>query len=761
MAASTSRAHTSLATGAVLLLLLAAVILVPTSEAQLMDLERYGNIVAGQPNQGGFVNGPLGTNYLLDPFCMCGSYLSSTEDPNNELLLIGTARSFRTFNRTSTEVGDWFGGSEQLDIDGPLESASAATVYGCAKYDTSNPVIYYVTGTSSVHYVHNDNVYSHEVANGIALQDIALYDNYLYMLSLSRQVFRCVISTSNPAPVACTEVVLSGSLPSSGDAGQRGITVNSRGLFIATATALSWFSNPSSGTATLIQQSTSIAAYDVHTLLTSSSSPVMFVITSTSIYSVTLSGSSWSITLFAGTGTPALCTSNGVNMDGPDPTFCGLYRLYIESEDEMYFTLPSMKIVRSLTLPPMEVNYTFYRHPFPIGFWLGDLYPSEDIMAALLSLMDSELNGLLGTSGVMVERDSGFVEPEWWNTQFTILVPQRDYDLTLTKPAIEGMTFDATLLKLADYYNLTDELIYTDFNILPTCSLSKMNIIEHDIASRSREALNYSLIYTNPGVTETINGNPNITYFKLLMPSPFGSATASDPYNMTTPETLATVDFADLIIEYVRASYSNDPEHVYNILFSPESEFPFKKLSPEKLQQIRWIIRQIVEERLRECARVQNEPEDGGQGEVIANGDPDLIPGCVPQIGITNQTYVDISSDPERYNTGYTIFIPDTMNYSEITKCLDGTDWSFISDWIGNNTATKNTKCDTGCIVAIAVVSAVVACVLIVILVVLISKRMRLATVVAPGAAGGNPEFSSTIQDDESLDSGENPLVRK
>lgn len=208
-------------------------------------------------------------------------------------------------------------------------------------------------------------------------------------------------------------------------------------------------------------------------------------------------------------------------------------------------------------------------------------------------------------------------------------------------------------------------------------------------------------------------------------------------------------------------------ERAYHLVF-PGAIFYFDRLNPNQVIALRWEVQHAVQDRLAFCARESGDASGGGINTSNTNG---LVPGCTSFIGITNMTRLLLPGVVEP-NFTYDVFIPPNYNYTfNITQCLDTADWSDILAWLDAIFAVSSPRkaCGTGCIVGIAVACAVIATMLAILLIVLVSKRRRLAVVLAPPAQMtylNQPKFVSsfnTEQDEEEDIAGSrgNPLVLK
>ncbi|EPY33535.1 hypothetical protein AGDE_08235 [Angomonas deanei] len=487
----------------------------------------------------------------------------------------------------------------------------------------------------------------------------------------------------------------------------------------------------------------------------------LYAATSSALYRVTATSTSLTATLWAGTENPSCDVVYG-NTDGLNPTFCGICRIFPFSENEIYMTMPTANIVRALQLPPVHVTIFFGRTPFPFGMVGADteIIPGlEDYISQYIRAnVNADDAALQAAYPPSLNRSASMLDPDTWNTYFTVDVPQQAYDNTTTDPEIWGANFWPTLTALEAYYNLTDEVVYGDRNVMPTCNRTKMDLVERDVATRAREVLGYPLVYTNRTTNTTAQ---NVSGIKLLLPSSFN--------NETTSEIIANTNFTEVYLQSVAAHYPADRHLTLN--FTSE-HYHFDRLNEAQQQQVRFLIQQKLKNALATCGAdpaYNNSAGNGStmaaevgvpKGDITTNGigggnGAELI--CVPTVGITNQSRVRVPGS-QYDDFDYSVYVPEGYGFTgdQLHTCFNDIDWSDIADYVDGQMTKKKKKCDTGCIVGIAVAAAVVACILIVILVVLTSKRRRLAAVVAPPAEKdpGQPGFSSTVD----LDEAENPL---
>lgn len=208
-------------------------------------------------------------------------------------------------------------------------------------------------------------------------------------------------------------------------------------------------------------------------------------------------------------------------------------------------------------------------------------------------------------------------------------------------------------------------------------------------------------------------------------------------------------------------------ERAYHLVFHG-TIFDFDQLNINQIAALRWEVRWAVQERLAFCAHEYGDASGGGINTSNTNG---LVPGCTSFIGITNMTRLLLPGITEPDFT-YDVFVPPNFNYTfNITQCLETSDWNDILSWLDTVLSISNSRnaCGTGCVVGIAVVCAVIATMLGILLIVLVSKRRRLAVVLAPPSQVtylNQPKFVSsfnTEEEDEGImgrvGSSANPLV--
>lgn len=762
-----------LATAVTLVLLCAAGCAV---HAQSMTLVRETEIVAGIPGAIGSVDGYPGTSTFFNPTGLCNSpfHLLNGNTPTTAVsvryanLLVGSTNYFRVFNRSNSYLGKWFGraplSNEPDNSDGPIATATVSGAFSCtsgtvASASTNYAITYYVVGSSDVRWVVQDVVYSYTVDATAQFSALAWSGTYLYLLHQSESaVHRCDVGDSaatNFAPYNCVRVSLDlGNWLTDPSQRARGIAASSTGIFIATGAALNYYSAFSF---TLVASIDTIPFVDVR--FGASNTNELYAASWTALYSISIGVNTITATVIEGTesGNLDCIPSINNNVDGASPTFCGIFRIFPISIDAIYITNAVASTLRELLLPPVVVPYVFVRRPFPIGF-VGEEY----IMPSLYTLMDTNVNSHLATTTddrVTVDTTTGYVDSTNWDTNFTLDVPQRAYDITATRPAIASTNFSDVLAALDVYYNRTNEFIYGDRNLLPTCNRTKMFAIERRVGEGARTALGYPLIYTDPTATMTINDNPNITATKLLMPASFGYGEIDyNLYNETTHPALTRTDFNTLFLDVMPTVYEPDRQYLVSL---PEQPYNFTGLSAERRTAARWIVLDIINKRLKECALANGDTGDHLYNWSDYNSDSsnsfwdaaveDLYPNCVSQVGLTNETQVLRPGYTGSF-TEYDVYVPEDFDYSfNISQCLDGTDWSPLERYLNSTTVSRSTtKCGTGCIVGIAVAAAVVAAIIIAVIVVLTSKRRRLATVVAaPNQGVFQPKFASTVSQND------------
>lgn len=704
--------------------------------AALMAIRREGRTVAGVIGFFGLEDGVAGQSLVYNPSGICGNYNPS--DTNT--LLFGVNHYFRTYQRNSTYAGTWFGrlttNNQLANVGGSLTEAALANAVVCAQYPTSDTqaIVYYLPNTgNTVWWVANGQVSSAVMPSNpypMSLTGLAVYRNNLYLLNLTNGVMACTISPTNPSPTACEFREL--------DSGtgkiNQGVAVGADGVFVATDGGIIRDTTP---------LTTILSTVSVKDVRYDTTGTRIFAASESMIYQLIPNGNDLNYEILAGSAGP--CPSSSY-CDGFDPQFNGIYRIYPVDQDEIYISAPQLQLLRALVVPPVGVPLDFVRNPFPIGF-----VDEEDIMPALYTLMDGDLRVL--TAGATVNEKSGTVNDATWDTLFDVEVPQRSFDNDTTVAAVTGTDFSNALHTLRVYYNLTDEVIFSDANLLPICVKSQMLSIEHEIAYRARFMLEYPLIYTDPSRKITINENPNITITKLLMPALFGNVTPVTN-NETTHPLIEEGNFTELVLQAVREAYPENRKA--NVSFSGK-DFPFDRVPPDVITEARWYVLDVILNRLKQCAQLAGDPSGGA----AVPGD-DVYEGCVSTVGITNVTDVLLPGDTFTHFQ-YEVFVPENFNYTfNITRCIEGIDWDDFQYWLGNRTMKPNErKCDTGCIVGIAVAAGVVAAVLVVVAVVLISKRRRLATVVTPSGQAAEPKFASTVDldaADEYPQGARNPL---
>lgn len=725
--------------------------------------DHQGTTVAGSLASGQDAQGVYGTSRINNPFALCADY--NAMDASDTTFLIGSLSYMYTFNRFSTYLGFWFG--QGTASTGAIASVRLQGIYGCATLPPSSGS---TSTTSIVYFVQND-LYVYWVASGVVsraliatgtntLFDVSIYNNNVYIFTTQHLVYQCAVGTSGVLTAAtCTTISLTGSSDFNNLAKPtfnvfKGFTVSAAGIFVAPTSSLYQFNLSGVYLASSSAVSTSLSFRDIkytrNTDIASGGTPALVAATSSAVYSVSVSGSTISYTVIAGTETASCVPTNAAsNVDSTtSPSFCGITRVFPITSDTVYLTLSDASLVRAITVGNSTAAADLPRNPYPVNF-----IDSATVMPLTLAGMDYELGNAANIPFpyAAIDESTPAVNNVTWDTTFTVDVSNRFYS-TVSTAAITGTPYSGTQHGIQAYYNRTNFILFGDANVLPMCNLTKMHNIQRAIAADARSALLYPFIYTSNATNFTVNAQPNLTLVKLLMPYPFGTFINTSGFfaNATTPIALAAVKFNTTMLAAVRYNY--DSSRVYDQIFAGDN-FPFNKLNAVQLQEVRWIIYQCILNQLAKCAAAHPAgSSDGGSGS-----SSDLVPGCTPRVGIDNVS--DQPTAGQTYdNFNISVFIPETLDYNfNIHACLDGTNWTDPKKYIDNATAVNKRKCDTGCIVGIAVAAAVVAAVLVVVLVIVTSKRRRLATVVAP-AATSEPKFTSTL-DMHSDEGSRNPLV--
>lgn len=736
-----------------LLLCLLVLVLSPVPKAEAA-WSPMAVTVAGRLDNIGNVTGTAGTSLLTSPWSICADY--DAADVTDASFMVSASKNFYSFNRYSTQLSYWFGAGSSAT--GALDAVSLTNAYACVSVPPativsgSTSTIYYVTGSGKVWWISGGQVFSASVSTTTTFYAVTVYSTNLYLFSAESKLYRCDISSVSVVPSQCSDITpTTGSMTSSTSTVlHRGIAVSSSGIFLATGTGIFWYQL----SGTFVASLTTLPMVDVHFTRNTASAdqdatPTLIGATSTAVYSISTAGSTLAATVIAGVESSTTCT----NVDSAtNPTFCNIGRIFPLSADTIYMSFYQNSVLRAIVVPNTTLSTSIARTPFPVGF-----VDESCAVPMLLTGMDYEISfsTSINYPFISVDTTSLAVSDTTWNTAFSVDVSERYYEATTTPNLLAATPYSSTLYALDTYYNRTNQLVFSDANLLPTCNISKMLNIEQSVTADARTALRYSLIYAAPARTLTVSGNPNITFIKLLMPSPFGTYIASSAFttNTTTATRLATVKFNETILAAVVANYPSDRQ--YEIIFAG-SQYRFDTLTASQMQEARWYLLDLIYKRLAVCAAQTGDAEDGGNS-AYTNPSGELYSNCTPHVGLTNIT--NVATSGSQYGTyDVQIFVPETYNYSfNVTRCLETGNWSDMSSWISNATRkTSQRKCDTGCIVGIAVACAVVAAILIIVVVVLTSKRRRLATVVAP-AATAEPKFASTLDlDDE--EATQNPL---
>ncbi|EPY29251.1 beta-glucosidase Adg3 (putative) [Strigomonas culicis] len=745
-----------------LLLALALLLVAAPADAVSINLTRYGYTVAGTLSSRGSVDGTPGVSRFQNPFALCGSH-NATDTDDLEFLISDNYR-MRIFTRASTTLSTWFdNGGTGSSVDGPLSTSDASVavgtisnVMGCHKYRYNSSMVFtfFVTQKNTIRYIFNDYIYTYTYTENTGLQftSVTTYGtSRLYALSTTNSVLSCTLSTTSPYISACSILTLS-SVASSSII--KGIAPTSTGFLITTGSTINLY--VVAGTSASLEASVSGAFLDVQ----QAPNGIYFAVTSSAIYRLVVGSTTLAAYVHAGTESDS-CSPSTNNVDGLEPTYCGIQRILPYSANEIYVALPGQYVLRSLILPPVQVPIFFGRLPFPIGFVdESAILPTliADINAALNSSVNAGNTSMQQIYYPYLDESTGVVDTTTWNTNYMVLVPQQAFDNALTVDQIWAADYSATLSALNAYYSRTNEVYYGDNNVMPVANRTKQFLVEQRIAAYARSQLGYALIYT--GKTFQTSA-VNVSGVKVLMPASYGT-TANHALLFPSDSAVKA-----MLLQAVRDSYPSSSK--YNVSFSGDT-YNFARLDDEQTMEARWWIQRFVMQRVRSCAASDSNPSGDGSTMVVNGGSsetsvtgigggngPELT--AVPIVGITNQTVAaGVGSSYSTYN--YELFLPEGYNFTgtKFSACMNATDWSTFVVWINAQPTKAKKTCNTGCIVGIAVASAVVACILIAVIVVVTSKRRRLATVVVPTENGvARPKFSSTVDLDEEASS--NPFA--
>jgi hypothetical protein len=706
--------------------------------------------------------GFIGMNSIVSPTALCGGYDPNTADST---IMVGAANYMFTLNRYTTELRFFLGNPNSTGnvVDwsstpsAPFGTTRLTTpIYSCVTTarTAANSTIFYV---SNDRYLYRADPNTQTITATAIAQDpttefmwaITLYRDTLYVLTTNRVVYAC----SYAGAISCTKVNIQGDAAfnsiTTPTRPTMGIAVSADGIFIAPRSSLYWFSLSGA----MIAKTTDAVTYIDVTFtqsvnLASGGTTSLMAASATNLYSISTASSSLTSTLLTTT-----------------PYTNSIQHIYPLTLDSIFVTQPTPNLVQWTTYANYSVASVIKRTPYPVGF-----VDQTTVLPLLLSFMDFELVDLAGTvpfPSVAIDTASIAIDPASWSTGFNVdasahySTPQLN---TSIQNAPANGNYARSLRALESYYNRTNSVIMGDYNLLPLCNITKMTNIRHSIASDVRTLLMYPYIYTSNAKHITVNGQPNLTLIKLLMPFPFGTYLTDSAFtvNTTTPELLATYDAATMMVVYTRMNYP--PSRIFDALF-PLATYPrFEGLSPAQKQELRWAVYADVMAQLAKCTAAApggngtggNGTGGNNTGSDDSSGAGDMVPGCVPRVGIDNMTqYQILGVSPTPFN--FTIFVPEGMyaNFN-VQSCLNGTTWTHVNEF-NRTLAKKGSKCGTGCIVGVAVASAVVAAILVVVIVILTSKRRRLATVIVP-TSNTEPKFTSTVDADSNYGS-ENPLV--
>ncbi|SCU70497.1 Enriched in surface-labeled proteome protein 8 [Trypanosoma equiperdum] len=543
-----------------------------------VKLPRRVDTVAGQFGVEGETNGYPNTTRLTEPYALC-------RGRTNDEILVGSSNSFRNYSRKTKETGTYL----RYNVGDSVISGSSTInkPRSCVRRGSGNhTIIYFVDDQKDIKYIVGDDVSSFSVPTSGSLNAVAVHEGSLYVTDQNnKSVWKCGLGGAGK-PQSCEEKKFTSVTL---DAKPEGIAVTSKGIFVTARDssnkgALLWLDMSGSNR----KGNVSGGFVDVF----STESGVLYAATEKELYTVTATDTSLSVTLFAGKNTSQCYFPT----NGEDIVLCDNSRLLVIEEYEMYVTSKAKHTMRALTLPPVNLTAIFRGRPAPVG------YPNTTIMEQFVASLTEDVNKALGTNDSYVDPDSVRVDPDTWETNFTVFVQQTRFDNT-TEEKLRSLTYTQTDKTVDEYYGLTDEYVYIDTVLVPFCDDASLVTIQRALAREAGRALNFSLVYADKPITFGSDVAENVTAVKLLMPHSFKNA--------TTPKQLSAAnltDFAHNLVKDLRASDTR-----VDITF-PDPPFNFSAVVPEREQEVRWFVHGKVMKQLEICERLGSQ----GDAAVIA-----------------------------------------------------------------------------------------------------------------------------------------------
>lgn len=693
--------------------------------------------VAGIPGQVGNTNGYPGTSLLTNPTALCSSPVPYSGVGPNDVLL-GTRNAFRTLNSTSWDAGYWFGipSGNGIPTTGNISTVSLSNPYGCEVVTSLNNTLFFVQGDGNLYTVENaSTLYSYVINAGMSFVDVSYYDGKVYMVTVSQIVFQCDVNETDVH--GCVQLQIQG--VEENGAGQVGIAVSAEGVFVATGAKLRWFSSSGGSIYSL-----DIPAVAVHFMV--ERADVLVAATSTAVYTIEISKSyALDATLIGGSATSSTTCSTFTDYD-KSTTFCGIYRIYPVEYDSIFISTPSLATVRLLSYPQVKIVISI-EIPFADG-----MKGAEDVVSAVYDSLDKSVQTALSNmvppvsssvlSRIGVNQSDTTISPgnTSWITNISVLIPQLDFSGEDMENATRDADYSAAIDLTEAYYSKTNFIVFTDAILVDLANGTTKFVVSNSTAFASRSALEYPLIYSDLPKQSNPSDRAkyaNYTLFiKILMPVVFGES-SSNVINTTTGSLLSMINFDTEIINSMKKAYAPWQQ---GILSFQESTYHLSEYSVLDQQAIRLRLRATLGMRFKSCAKSVTNPNN-------------------LQTGVSNRTLVAASLNNGVAFSEYFIFAPDIYTDLDVQQCIDDTDWSAFLDWLKGLRQSSST-CNEGCAIAIAVVVAVIVILLIILLIVYVSKRRRLAVVLAPKLPQ-KPQFVSTVNLDN-LDEdhiNQNPLA--
>nr|CCC49734.1 conserved hypothetical protein [Trypanosoma vivax Y486] len=700
----------------VLLLVLAAATAVGGKAANHTLHPRRAERVSGQQGVQKTVDGLANTSLLNEPRALCRGL-------TDDMIIVGGNSKFRAYSRSRKEMTTLFGTKRQGSNtkDGNYSVATVDKPSSCTRGSVGGkPMVYFVEETTkSLRYFDATAVGSHTSSVGGALSAVTLYQNDLYVTDETQnKVLKCSTSADGK-PAGCSNFstsVCDLMKPSA-------IAVTAQGVFVVgqnrTASAkhsLCWLgmSGGSQVVSTLDGPFTDVFATE---------SGKLYAASETQLFSIAAdsNGKKLTKTHFAGSDEHSQVTTEGEKF-----ALGAVSRLLVLSEHEMYVVSNKLHTMHALVKPPVVLQLVYKGRPFPVSF------NDSAIREAIVANMTSAINKALGTTDTVVDPQSIRVDPETWETHFSVIVQQSYFNAT-TEPVLRAMSFPSAVQLSDEYHGGTNVLVHMDSTLVPYCDEASLDTLRRRVAGEAARLLKFQHIYADmPAEADAAN---NITVIKLLLPASLD--------NNATSALLAEADltaFAHAVAGGMRGAGNS----VNVTIVSTPFDVPVLDE-----QQRRWFVHDAVLAQLEECRELASGEGGLAVGDAVTGNSSaggSIAAAC--KSTVSNATNTQNPDPPFEKRSDYTVYLSKRYDFN-VSACVDGIDWLQLEHKLTNTStevdAVVKSACGRGCIIALAITTALIVSALVVAVVVLTSKRRRLAAVVAPS----RPKFTSTLDEDE------------